>query len=75
MALVYLLRHGEADYQPIRKRCTTALTGAISELPGHEVVIVVAHLMVIWSLTGNRETRPGQWRTIDVPDGTCRGDR
>lgn len=51
----------------LRARCTAALRDAISELPGHEAVIVVAHQMVIWSLTGDRETRPGRWRTIECP--------
>ena len=62
--------HAWEPLSQLRARCTAALRGAISELPGHEVVIVVAHQMVIWSLTGDRETRPGQWRTIDLPDGT-----
>jgi broad specificity phosphatase PhoE len=53
----------------LRARCTAALRDALSELPGHEVIVVVAHQMVIWSLTGDRETRPGQWRTIDPPVG------
>jgi broad specificity phosphatase PhoE len=50
----------------LRARCTAALRDALSELPGHEVVIVVAHQMVIWSLTGDREIRTGQWRTIEA---------
>ena len=48
----------------LRERCTAALRAAIIGLPGHEVVIVVCHQMVIWSLTGDRETRPGQWRAL-----------
>lgn len=51
----------------LRDRCSAALRAALSSLPGHEVVIVVCHQMVIWSLTGHRETRPGQWRTIPAP--------
>jgi broad specificity phosphatase PhoE len=54
----------------LRARCTAALRDAISDLTEHEVVIVVAHEMVIWSLTGHRETRPGRWHTTDLPDGT-----
>jgi broad specificity phosphatase PhoE len=50
----------------LRARCTAALSTAIRGLPGHEVIIVVCHGMVIWSLTGNRQTRPGQWRNILV---------
>jgi len=50
----------------LRERCTTALRTAIGGLPGHEVIIVVCHGMVIWSLTGNRQTRPGQWRSVLV---------
>jgi broad specificity phosphatase PhoE len=51
----------------LQVRCSAALRTAISGLPGHEVIIVVCHGMVIWSLTGERETRPCQWRTISIP--------
>ncbi len=51
----------------LRARCSAALRTAIAGLPGHEVIIIVCHGMVIWSLTGERETRPGQWRTISIP--------
>ena len=44
----------------LRARCTAALRGAVGELPGHATVIVVAHQMVIWSLTGDRDTGPGR---------------
>jgi broad specificity phosphatase PhoE len=50
----------------LRMRCTVALRTAIGGLPDHEVIIVVCHGMVIWSLTGSRHTQPGQWRTIRV---------
>jgi len=50
----------------LRGRCSAALCTAVGGLPGHEVIIVVCHGMVIWSLTGNRQTRPGQWRTLLV---------
>jgi broad specificity phosphatase PhoE len=62
--------HAWEPLSHLRARCTAALQRAISGLPGHQVVIVVAHQMVIWSLTGDRETRPGRWRTIDLPDST-----
>jgi broad specificity phosphatase PhoE len=108
MVPVYLLRHGEADYRPVRHRgwpgsvadlaplsddtfswrsaekvrgavsdfdahggewpagtaraweplsqlrdrSAAALQDEIGGLPGHEVVILVCHGMVIWSLTG-----------------------
>jgi broad specificity phosphatase PhoE len=77
MASVYLMRHGEADYEPIRERGwpggvadlapLTALGDALSALASHEVVIVVCHQMVIWSLNGHRETSPGQWRLVTTP--------
>jgi broad specificity phosphatase PhoE len=51
----------------LRDRSAAALRDAIGGLPGHEVVIVVCHGMVIWSLTGNRHTGPGQWRTVLAP--------
>jgi broad specificity phosphatase PhoE len=52
----------------LQGRCSAALRTAVDGLPGHEVIIVVCHGMVIWSLTGERETRPAQWRTIRLPD-------
>jgi broad specificity phosphatase PhoE len=51
----------------LRQRCTAALRAALGGLTGHEVVIVVCHQMVIWSLTGERETGLGQWRMIFAP--------
>jgi broad specificity phosphatase PhoE len=51
----------------LRERCRAALRSAIASLPGHEVIIVVCHQMVIWSLTGDRQTEPGQWRTLRAP--------
>jgi len=57
----------------LRDRCTAALRTAVAGLPGHEVIIVVCHGMVIWSLTGNRQTRPGQWRNILVAPEPCEG--
>jgi broad specificity phosphatase PhoE len=51
----------------LRERCAAALQTALAGLPGHEVVIVVCHQMVIWSLTGDRQVHLGQWRTFHSP--------
>jgi broad specificity phosphatase PhoE len=56
----------------LRERCSAALRTAIAGLPGHEVIIIVCHGMVIWSLTGERETRPAQWRTVSIPQEVSR---
>jgi broad specificity phosphatase PhoE len=51
----------------LRDRCSAALRHVLNALPRHEVVIVVCHQMVIWSLTGHRHTGLGRWRTIPAP--------
>jgi len=49
----------------VRARAAAALSDATRSMPDDSVLIAVCHEMVIRSLTGERETRTGQFRRIE----------